>query len=107
IERCAAALAEVPQIVAVGVNCCAPHHVEGLLGRLRDATDRILVAYPNAGERYASGQWCGRRRSAAEFVALAERWLAAGARILGGCCRTTPAHIAALHRWRASLPPAT
>lgn len=106
IERCVAALAQVPTVVAVGINCCSPDHVEGLLVRLRDACDRLLVAYPNAGERYQDGRWCGPRRSPAQFVARARRWHAAGARIIGGCCRTTPAHVAALLRWRATLPPA-
>jgi homocysteine S-methyltransferase len=32
----------------------------------------------------------------AAFAELAARWHAAGARILGGCCGTTPAHIHAL-----------
>lgn len=100
IEDCAAALAPVPSVVAVGINCVAPRHVEGLLVRLRDATDRVLVAYPNAGERYADGQWCGPRSTPAQFVAWADRWVAAGAQIIGGCCRTTPEHVAALHRWR-------
>ncbi|MEM9455707.1 MAG: homocysteine S-methyltransferase [Myxococcota bacterium] len=100
IEDCAAALAPVPSVVAVGINCVAPQHVEGLLLRLRDATGRVLVAYPNAGERYANGQWCGPRSTPAQFVSWADRWVAAGARIIGGCCRTTPAHVAALHRWR-------
>lgn len=101
IARCAAALAEVPAVVAVGVNCCAPAWVEGLLHRLRDATDRVLVAYPNAGERWEGGRFRGTRCGPAAFEGLAARWYAAGARILGGCCRTTPAHVAALHRWRA------
>jgi len=100
IEQCAAALESVPSVVAIGVNCCDPAHVEGLLLRLRDATDRVRVAYPNAGERYEDGGWSGSRCSPASFVEHAERWHAAGARIIGGCCRTTPAHVAALHRWR-------
>ena len=32
----------------------------------------------------------------AAFAALAKRWVARGARLLGGCCGTTPSHIAAL-----------
>lgn len=100
VERCAEALAGVPGVVALGVNCCAPSHVEGLLRRLATTTERPLVAYPNAGERYADGTWCGDRVGPEALVALADRWVEAGARIIGGCCRTTPAHIAALDRWR-------
>jgi homocysteine S-methyltransferase len=107
IERCVAAITAVPAVVAVGINCCAPRHVEGLVERLRHATLLPIVAYPNAGERYHDGRWCGERASPSELAALAARWHAAGARILGGCCRTTPAHIAALHRLRQGLPAPT
>ena len=103
IERCVAAVACVPTVVAVGVNCCAPWHVEPLVRRIRAACPQPVVAYPNAGERYADGRWCGHAISPAELAALAARWHAAGARILGGCCRTGPAHIAALHELRARL----
>jgi len=103
IERCVGALAHVPTVVAVGINCCAPWQVEGLVRRIRAACSLPIVAYPNAGERYADGGWCGDRISPAELARLAARWHAAGARILGGCCRTGPAHIEALQRLRPEL----
>lgn len=103
IERCVAAVAGVPTVVAVGVNCCAPGHVEGLVRRIRAACSLPIVAYPNAGERYADGRWCGHAISPAALAELATRWVAAGARILGGCCRTGPAHVAALHQLRLQL----
>lgn len=103
IERCVAAVARVPAVVAVGVNCCAPWHVEGLVRRIRAVCPLPIVAYPNAGERYADGRWCGHAVSPAELAELAARWHAAGARILGGCCRTGPAHIGALHELRQRL----
>lgn len=103
IERCVAAVARVPAVVAVGVNCCAPWHVEGLVRRIRAACPLPIVAYPNAGERYADGRWCGHAISPAALAELAARWHAAGARALGGCCRTGPAHVAALHQLRQRL----
>lgn len=103
IEACVAAVARVPAVVAVGVNCCAPWHVEGLVRRIRAACPLPIVAYPNAGERYADGRWCGERVEPDALAQLAARWHAAGARIIGGCCRTGPAHVAALHRWRQGL----
>lgn len=39
----------------------------------------------------------------AELVAQARAWVAAGARMLGGCCGTAPAHIAALQSARSQL----
>ncbi|HJR69619.1 MAG TPA: homocysteine S-methyltransferase family protein, partial [Gammaproteobacteria bacterium] len=39
-----------------------------------------------------------------ELAAEAREWLAAGARIVGGCCGTTPEHIRALERIRSPTP---
>src|SRR5690606_10238933 len=104
IERCVAAVAEVPAVVAVGVNCCAPALVEPLVRRIASVTALPIVAYPNAGERYDDGGWCGDRIEPDALARLAARWIEAGARLVGGCCRTTPAHVAALHHLRSSSP---
>ncbi len=94
IGECAALLDDHPQIVAMGVNCTPPQYIEPLLRRMRHATGKPLVAYPNSGEIYdaASKQWCG-NTGAFEFGAQARRWYAAGARLIGGCCRTGPLEI--------------
>lgn len=90
-----AVAAGVPEIVAVGVNCCAPEDVEHAVRVAREVTGKPVVVYPNSGE-----QWDGVRRTwvgASEWSAdLAPRWAAAGARIIGGCCRVRPDDIAAL-----------
>jgi homocysteine S-methyltransferase len=91
IGQCVAALNAFAQVVSVGVNCTAPQYVEGLLRQMREHTDKPLLAYPNSGEHYdlATKRWCGRADAAAPD-AQARRWHAAGARLIGGCCRTTP-----------------
>jgi homocysteine S-methyltransferase len=96
IGRCARALRDYSQIAAVGVNCTAPEHLPELLGRMREHAAQPLVAYPNSGERYEPGakQWSGKAQHAS--TAQAGQWIAAGARLIGGCCRTTPADIRAL-----------
>ena len=85
--------AAAPGVIAVGVNCCPPASVAAALNA-RPA-DVAGIAYPNSGE-----QWDARARSwrgvGGVPTALAETWIAAGARLVGGCCRTMPAHIAAL-----------
>jgi S-methylmethionine-dependent homocysteine/selenocysteine methylase len=46
------------------------------------------------------------RASAERYADLAGSWIAAGATVVGGCCGTGPAHIAALaHRWAGHIPP--
>lgn len=94
IAKTAEALADVPQVVGVGINCTPPRFIPQLIGELRRVTDKPVVVYPNSGEHYdgARKQWTG-LSSAAEFGELSSQWLAAGAALIGGCCRTGPAHI--------------
>jgi homocysteine S-methyltransferase len=96
IGRCAQALRDCSQITAIGVNCTAPEHLPELLGRMQEHTAQPLVAYPNSGQRYdaAAKKWSG--QAAHVSMAQAGQWIAAGARLVGGCCRTTPADILAL-----------
>lgn len=99
-----AALDGFDSVVAIGVNCTAPQHIAPLLLAARARTGKPLLAYPNAGEVYdpvdkvwrPSPHACAAR----PFDEQAMDWAAAGARLVGGCCRTTPADIAALaRRW--------
>ena len=94
------AVAEVAshdRVVAVGVNCTDPALVESLIGELRRGTDKLIVVYPNSGEHYDAMRmvWSG-SRDAEAFAEAAVAWRQAGASLIGGCCRTGPAHIAAL-----------
>jgi homocysteine S-methyltransferase len=84
---------DVPEIVAVGVNCCAPDDVEHAIGVAREVTGKPVIVYPNSGEGWdgARRTWIGR---AAWSTDLAPRWVAAGASIIGGCCRVRPDDIA-------------
>jgi homocysteine S-methyltransferase len=99
IEDCVTALDGFEQLVAIGVNCTAPRFVGELVGRMRSATDKPIVAYPNSGERFvaATHSWADQRDSH-DFGALAREWFDAGARVIGGCCRTTPDDVAAIAR---------
>lgn len=84
--------ASVPGVIAVGVNCCAPATV---LPALAEVPGIPSVAYPNTGERWdaATRTWLG---APAALADEAPAWVAAGARLVGGCCRSTPADIAAI-----------
>jgi len=85
---------DAPSCLAVGVNCTPPRFVTGLLRSAREATARPLVAYPNSGEAWdaAHHRWVS-DPDAVDFAAAAVEWYEAGARLIGGCCRTTPATI--------------
>jgi homocysteine S-methyltransferase len=104
IADCAALLNAVPQVVAVGVNCTAPGLISPLVKRIRAATPKPIVVYPNSGEGWDAEArcWIG-EAEVAEFGALAREWREAGAQIIGGCCRTGPEHVAIIRKALAVL----
>jgi len=102
IAECVAEIATHPQVIAVGINCTAPRFLPDLIQTIRGVTSKPIVVYPNSGETYdpVAQCWIG-STEIADFAAQARQWYAAGARIIGGCCRTTPEHIRALAIWAA------
>ncbi|MEH0835047.1 homocysteine S-methyltransferase [Pectobacterium cacticida] len=89
-----------PQAVAVGINCVALENVTPALRHLSSLTDLPLVVYPNSGEQYdaITKTWRRAHGAACSLTAYLPEWQAAGARLIGGCCRTTPADIASIAR---------
>ncbi|MEV0584695.1 homocysteine S-methyltransferase [Nonomuraea sp. NPDC050310] len=89
IEEAAAVFADIPHVMAVGVNCTAPRHIPGLVERLRGG--KPVVVYPNSGETWdaADRRWLG-LADPVEYGEAAASW---PAELIGGCCRTTPEHI--------------
>lgn len=83
------------QVLAVGVNCCAPGDVLEAVATAVSVTGKPAVAYPNSGEAWDAGArtWRG---PAVQPLARAREWAAAGARLIGGCCRVGPQEIARL-----------
>jgi homocysteine S-methyltransferase len=94
LSQCAKAVAAFPQTVAIGVNCTHPTLIPALIAELREASDKPVVVYPNSGEGWdaQARRWTGSSDPAAYGVKATE-WLAAGAQMIGGCCRTRPVHI--------------
>ena len=99
LAEAAAWAAQEETVVAVGVNCVAPGVVARALPVLRAATNKPLVAYPNAGDLYdpATKTWQS-TGDGAGIPELAPSWIDAGVRLVGGCCRTRPAQIRQLAR---------
>jgi homocysteine S-methyltransferase len=94
LNECAAVVGEFPQTVAIGVNCTLPDLIQSLIGELRDATSKPVIVYPNSGEGWDAAQRCWTGTSdPAGYGAMAREWFGAGARVVGGCCRTRPEHI--------------
>jgi homocysteine S-methyltransferase len=94
VAECAALVAPFPQTVAVGVNCVPPKWIPSLIAELRTASDLPVMVYPNSGEGWDAANRCWTGMSdPADFGAQAAEWFKSGAQIVGGCCRTRPAHI--------------
>jgi homocysteine S-methyltransferase len=90
----------------IGLNCSiGPAGVLEALERMARVTNRKLSAQPNAG---LPGTVQGRNiyLCSPEYMAgYARRFIEAGARLVGGCCGTTPAHIQAIKAAARSLRP--
>jgi homocysteine S-methyltransferase len=94
LRECARAVAEFPQTAAIGVNCTHPDHVNSLIAELLAASDKPIIVYPNSGEGWDAEHRCWTEASHfREYGDRAREWFAAGAQIVGGCCRTRPTQI--------------
>ncbi|CAH2223584.1 homocysteine S-methyltransferase 1-like isoform X1, partial [Pelobates cultripes] len=94
------------QLVAVGVNCCAPNLVSPLLMSANQNQDPKTgwIVYPNTGEEWNHEfGWQG-RGAEKHILDSVQEWINLGAKWIGGCCRTTPSDIESL---RQCLRPAT
>jgi 5-methyltetrahydrofolate--homocysteine methyltransferase len=90
--------AEAHGVAALGVNCgrdIGLDEVIEIVRRYRQATELPLFARPNAGTPVQEGSNWHYPLSAETFAARLPELLEAGVCMIGGCCGTTPDHIAA------------
>jgi len=90
--------------LTIGLNCSfgatqlRPH-----VKTLAETADTLIMIYPNAGLPNELGAYDEMPDTTAGFV---QEWAIAGqVNVLGGCCGSTPAHIAAMAKAVAGLPP--
>ncbi|MED1202769.1 homocysteine S-methyltransferase [Heyndrickxia acidicola] len=103
LEECAKVFEENEQIAAIGVNCAPISIVADAILELKANTNKLILIYPNSGETYnpETKTWHGQELCNG-FDVDSDEWYRAGARLIGGCCRTTPQHIYELSKkWRA------
>lgn len=97
-ETFGAVLAELEActtVIAAGINCAPPACVAPLLAR--GASSRALrSAMPNRGERWNAQKRAWEGDEVFDAAAWARTYIEAGARIVGGCCRTRPDDCAAM-----------
>ncbi|KZM22656.1 Homocysteine S-methyltransferase [Ascochyta rabiei] len=98
LTQMAALFESAAQVIAIGFNC-VPDDVglEALkvLRPLQRGRKWKMMVYPNSGEQWnaAAREWEGLRTEGGQLAAKTEQWAAAGAVLVGGCCRTTPTDI--------------
>ena len=97
---CVSQLENYSQIVAIGINCTSPKYIPSLIREAKKVTGKPVLAYPNSGETYnpVNHDWNGDPVHES-FREQAKGWYNAGARLIGGCCRTTPDDIRAISSW--------
>ncbi|MEM0993559.1 MAG: homocysteine S-methyltransferase [Bacteroidota bacterium] len=77
------------QIVAVGANCTKPKYISGIISNIRANSKKPIIVYPNRGEDWDAEQHCWiPNEPSAAIDHLLEEWIALGAKLIGGCCRT-------------------
>ncbi len=78
----------------VGINCgTGPAGVLEMLPQIVGATDKPVIAMPNAGGPRELGGRMLYLNSPEYFTEYAKRYIETGVRGVGGCCGTTPQHI--------------
>lgn len=94
LHEAIAMLSQCDAVTILSFNCTHPAHINGLLKYTRPLTSKPLMVYPNSGEIWDAQKkcWCANPDDK-KLADYALQWLNAGAGIIGGCCRTTPADI--------------
>ncbi len=89
----------------IGANCSVgPNELLEIVGRYRRKTERPIAVMPNAGmPRLVNGRFIY-LSSPEYFAEYAVRFADAGARLIGGCCGTTPLHIRRMREALARRP---
>lgn len=92
----------------VGINChLGPHHMLKALDSVPLLKKAVLAVYPNASfPGYKDGKLFYENKPA-YFEQYAEKFRHSGAHLIGGCCGTTPEHIAALRKGLHHQKPVT
>jgi 5-methyltetrahydrofolate--homocysteine methyltransferase len=90
--------------LTIGLNCSfGAEQLRPHVKVLSDLADTLIMVYPNAGLPNELGAY---DELPATTAALVREWADAGqVNILGGCCGSTPAHIAAIADTVRGLPP--
>ena len=99
-HECAVELSEAGAF-AVGANCgdIDPHQISEIVSEMKKNTGLPVFAQPNAGKPELINGVVKFNMSPDEFLNGIKACIEAGARMVGGCCGTTPEHISAVSEY--------
>ena len=91
-------------VAAFGANCGATLEMtEGAVAKMHEAAPQAaLIAKPNAGYPRMEGRKVVYDATPEDMAEYAKKFVALGARVVGGCCGSTPEHIKAIAEAMAS-----
>ncbi|VDD88046.1 unnamed protein product [Enterobius vermicularis] len=100
VEEAAKVALSHSKVLAVGINCTSPLHISSLLKKIQPhLLTKFAVVYPNSGEEYNSSDnsWTAQNE---EWITETNirQWHQLGVKLVGGCCRVTPAMINTIAR---------
>ncbi|KAF1920616.1 Homocysteine S-methyltransferase [Ampelomyces quisqualis] len=84
---------DADSIVGLGFNCVPDNLGFAALMNLAPLMERgTMVIYPNSGEQWnaKAREWGGQKTEGSTLAQKTVKWWDAGARLIGGCCRTSP-----------------
>ncbi|CAI4796086.1 AIF_collapsed_G0051440.mRNA.1.CDS.1 [Saccharomyces cerevisiae] len=85
-----------PNFSFLGINCVSFNQSPDILESLHQALPNMaLLAYPNSGEVYDTEKkiWLPNSDKLNSWDTVVKQYISSGARIIGGCCRTSPKDI--------------
>jgi homocysteine S-methyltransferase len=90
IEEAVSLFVDLPQVLALGVNCSKPKYITALISNIKNSCgDKEIVIYPNLGEGYCATSKTWIENAEEDVNTLSPDWLIQGARLIGGCCRVS------------------
>lgn len=85
--------------IGIGINCTPIPNITPTLKNINALTKLPLIVYPNPGDKYnpITKTWTSSNQNYS-FEKLVPEWIDLGAKIIGGCCRTTPDDIKIINK---------
>ena len=101
LQQAFEAIEQNDQILAYGINCLHPELATAVLKNCHSKIEKNLMVYPNNGDTWDAANKCWINADLGlDITEHWNDWLRNEAKIIGGCCNTTPSYIEKLNAFR-------